>query len=531
MSTDLEARLERRLSATADAMPTMADGLGAVRSRGRRRRLVHQGVLAGGGLAAVVVVAALAVDALGPRAASTIAVDGGPGRADGSTGGGLVAPDDEPTAPTTTVADGAGEASSDGENGATPGPLVDPTSIDGNDNDGDGDGDEVGSTENTEEIIVDPSPTGTDLAAIDDLSYAGAFRLSSERFGASDANYAVGTLAYHPERRSLFVAGHAHHNAIAEFAVPDTLGTGSELSELPVVDQPRQAFTTVFDRIDNPDRIDRITGLYVVDGRLLVNGELWYDAAASARDTTLVIGDADDLDGAAVSGFHQMDGGAMAGGYMSPVPENWRAAVGGSAIGGWASNYSIISRYSVGPSLYGFSPETVAAAAPGPIATTEHMSFPHGGGRYLAPDALEQRQGGASPVWNMLSRGVYGFIIPGTSTFMVVGSSGGVDSGIGYKITQDDGTLCGGSCSYRADDNYNYYWLFDLRLILDADDPTEPRPYASGRWDVPFDDGGAHDIIGATFDPVGGRLYLSLSEAGQVGTYDRPPLIVVYNVG
>jgi hypothetical protein len=121
------------------------------------------------------------------------------------------------------------------------------------------------------------------------------------------------------------------------------------------------------------------------------------------------------------------------------------------------------------------------------------------------------------------SRGTYGFIVPGTRTFAVFGSSGGVDSGIGYKITQDDGTLCGGYCSHQAADHYNYYWFFDLETILAAPAPYELRPYAFGRWSVPFDDNGRHSIIGGAFDHQHSMLYLALSGAGQVGTYDRPP--------
>ena len=77
-------------------------------------------------------------------------------------------------------------------------------------------------------------------------------------------------------------------------------------------------------------------------------------------------------------------------------------------------------------------------------------NFPYGGGNYLSPDALQTSQGSASPIWNFLSEAVYGFIVPGTSTFAVFGSSGGVNSGIGYKLTQDNGNLCEGYCSYAA---------------------------------------------------------------------------------
>jgi hypothetical protein len=214
---------------------------------------------------------------------------------------------------------------------------------------------------------------------------------------------------------------------------------------------------------------------------------------------------------------------------MGGVPEEWQARLGGTHYVGWASNYSIIGRYSVGPSLYLFDPATVTGT-PGPVPTRVLMEFPHGEGTMLGADALGVRQGSASPLWNFLSRAMYAFIVPGTRTYAVFGSSGGVDSGIGYKITQDDGTHCGGYCAYRADDDYNYYWLFDLDTILSASAPYAPRPYAYGRWSLPFDNGGRHKIIGGAFDPGSGTLYLCLENAGQTGEYDRPPLILAFDV-
>ena len=379
----------------------------------------------------------------------------------------------------------------------------------------------------------EPDPVG-DLLTIDDLRYAGAFRLPSGDFGDSNVDYAVGTLAYNPVRHSLFVAGHAHHNAIAEFAIPSALGSGDSLGDLPIADTPLQPFVSILEAgpNGNPDQVDRITGLHTEDGQLLVNTNRWYDAAGGARDTTLVVRDASNL-GGAIDGYFELDGAALTAGYLSAVPTEWQGRIGGSLVSGWASNYSIISRYSVGPSLYGLDPKgllSAPAGSEGPVATTEHMSFPHRNGTYLDPEALLLQQGRAPASWNFLSRAVYGFIVPGTRTFAVVGSNGGIDSGIGYKITQDDGNLCGGHCSYAAGDNYNYYWMFDLDEILAADAPHTPRPYAQGRWSIPFDDGADHLIIGATFDEADRTLYLALADAGQVGAYDRPPLIVAYNL-
>lgn len=423
------------------------------------------------------------------------------------------------------------------------------------DDDGSGPADADTSTDAGTEVPGDAGDTPVDAGApadpglftMDQLSYAGAFRVSSDEHGESNSNYAVGTLGFHPGRRSLYLAGHAQHNAIAEFAIPDTLGMGDVVDELPIVETPLQDFRNVLGASSNgnPDGMDRVTGLYVSQGHLIVQANRWYDAAGTAQDTTLLVVDGDL--GGTVVGYFELDGAARSAGFISPIPSEWQDRLGGPALAGWASNYSIIGRYSVGPTLWAFDPADITAQASdanaeGMVAARAWMDFPHGGGAFIAEDALEQQcditddvtscedGAAASPVWNFLSQAMYGFIVPGTRTYAVLGSTGGTTSGIGYKIRQDNDNLCGGYCAYGSDDYSNYYWLFDLDELLAAESLSDPRPYDYGAWQVPFDDAGSHRIVGGAYDPEEGVLYLSLDNAGQVGTYDRPPLIVAYRV-
>ena len=377
---------------------------------------------------------------------------------------------------------------------------------------------------------IPAGPLPEELLELVDLQYQGAFRFSSDTYGDSSVNYAIGTLAYNPDNHSLFIAGHDHHEAIAEFPIPELLDRPT-LAELNVV-EPLQNFRSLLDTVGNPEDINRITGLLYVDGQLIVNAESWYDGEADNEDTTLVVRDAGNLATSVIDGYYELDGGAESGGYMSPIPLEWQADFGGEFLTGWSSVYSIVGRYSIGPSLFVFDADTLlnGSVNSGPVNATAFMNFPFGEGNWLAPDYDQNMPGSASPVWNFLSDGVYGFIVPGTSTFAVFGSSGGVDSGIGYRITQDDGDLCGGHCSYQADDNYNYYWLFDVREILAASHMSDPRPYSYGRVSVPFDNEGNFKITGGTFDPDTGMLYLTLARAGSVGQFDRPPLIVGYQI-
>jgi len=57
-----------------------------------------------------------------------------------------------------------------------------------------------------------------------------------------------------------------------------------------------------------------------------------------------------------------------------------------------------------------------------------------------------------------------------------------------------------------------------------------PIPYDYGIWQLPFDQGGKHNIIGAAVDNENRRLYIALRAAGQVRQFDRPPLILTYHL-
>lgn len=364
------------------------------------------------------------------------------------------------------------------------------------------------------------------LLAIEDFRFVGAFRIPDDDFGPSSANYASGALGYNPDRGSLFLAGFRPDGMVAEFGIPETLSTGDVVDELPVASS-LQDFHPILNVSGNPDEMDTVTGMLWVDGDLIVNANQWYDAAGTSTDTTLVVPGGDLSMG---QGFFKLAGEAHAAGYMSPIPAAWQAGFGGDTLTGWASNYSIISRYSVGPSLFVFDPAAVLDAEVGEvIPTSVKMNFAYGAGNYLADDALIY-DAAASDLWNFLSKAMYAFIVPGTRTFAVFGHNGGVDSGTGYKIVQTDGNVCGGPCAYDPSDYYNYYWFFDVDEILAASDVSEPRPYAYGRWSVPFGEAGEHAIIGGAWAPDRGQLFLALDAAGQTGTYDRPPAVIVMEV-
>ena len=85
-------------------------------------------------------------------------------------------------------------------------------------------------------------PANLPTITVEDLEYAGAFRFTNGDFGVSNVNYAIGTLAYNPENHSLFIVGHDHQCAIAEYPIARA---GMQETELQAVSTPELAGSAV----------------------------------------------------------------------------------------------------------------------------------------------------------------------------------------------------------------------------------------------------------------------------------------------
>jgi hypothetical protein len=386
-------------------------------------------------------------------------------------------------------------------------------------------------------VNAQTDPTQLPLIHLQDFQYRGAFRLPDDTFGTSSLNYSQGPIEYNRDNHSLFIVGHAHHQQIAEFAVPELVAS-DHILDLNMSGDPLQVFSDILGRVSggNPQSLDRIGGLDYIHGpdgaELIVNAYEYYDAPGDNTQTTATVRTAGDLGGSAVEGFFTFQGGAgHTSGWISPIPPRWRALLGGTHITGQSSGIPIISRCSVGPSAFAFDPSAIVGnpTVPDPVPTTLLLDFSlaHPLHADLSNTSL------TNDLWTHLSRVVFGFVIPGSRTYATIGHSGGHASGICYKCTQDDGTLCGGYCPPDASDYYHYYWLWDVNDLLavksGAMQPYDVRPYEYGEFPTPFQ---TRTLGGGAFDPGTGKLYLSVQRADTLqGTYSNPPIVGVYGFG
>ena len=366
------------------------------------------------------------------------------------------------------------------------------------------------------------------------IVYEGAFRLPATTFGESSLNYSEGPLEYNGTNHSIFIAGHAHHQNIAEFAIPG-LVKSYNLSSLPMASSPLQIFTPILNRATegNPQSLDRIGGMeYISTGstpQLIINAYEYYDAPGDNTQTTLVARDSSNLGSCTMDGYYTFQGGAgHTSGWISPIPAEWINSLGGSYITGQSSGIPIISRTSVGPSAFSFNISDLTGDSPATSVSTSKLldfSLAHPLHRDLSNDSL------SNDIWTHLSRVIFGMVVPGTRTYLTIGQSGGHMSGVCYKCTQNNGNLCGGYCANDAEDYYHYYWLWDVEDLVKVKNGQknsyDVRPYDYGEFLTPF---ATNNFGGGTYDPDSGLLYLTVQKADRMqGTYSNPPVVVAFS--
>lgn len=402
--------------------------------------------------------------------------------------------------------------------------------------------------------------TNLPLLSINALDYEGGFIIPGNVFGESNANYSNGIIEYNATNNSIFLAGHKAKGGLAEFSIP-TIVNSTTLSDLNTSTN-LQEFRDVFNDVPNPQSINTITGIKHYNGKLIVNGLMYYNAGTSNTHTSLVVENAADLENSTLTGYFEMEGACHSAGWISDVPTNLQTALGTDYLAGASSKNPINGRLAQGITAFSVDPDDFSGSVDSLIPTFPFMDYSltqplHGDySAYSNPNynistadawhfsghtkADIGAVSGTNDLWTEASSAEYGFIVPGTRTYLTIGASGGHNSGIGYKAKQNNGNICGGPCAYDADDYYNYYWLWDVEDMIAVKNGSllakDVRPYDYGVFEVPFqhdvynDTAEFHPIVGATFDKASNTLYLSVYDGGATGKYARNPVILAYNI-
>ena len=367
--------------------------------------------------------------------------------------------------------------------------------------------------------ITAADPTAARRVQAADLIYAGAFRIpQGDRVGCDYGTGAHcftygGLFGLGPNGGSLYLRGHAWAGGVGEVSIPATLTLAETATVLQDIHDPSDGVEV------DPGEVNGqgpFAGL-VYNDRLIVSGSTYYDADGSQTDTHGVSGldlsRASDFDG-----WYRFDPALVAnprsiGGYMTAIPSEWQALLGGPALTGNCC-LSIISNSSAGPAATVFDPADVGVS--GVLTGTTVLYYP-----IQHPLEPENTQ---NEYFNLATQ-MGGIAFPsGTRSVLFIGRQGTGPYCYGDGAPCSD--LCDGSKGTHAYPYRHQIWAYDANDLLavknGAAQPWEIRPYAI--WALSdMDSSGCAAISGAAYDPTTNRLYVAAD-------YGDEPIIHVYTI-
>lgn len=397
-------------------------------------------------------------------------------------------------------------------------------------------------------------PGASTLLGEDSLVYRGAFRVPGGDGGGPSGGhgyaYGGGALAFDPGRGSLFMVGHPYDQLVGELSVPEPVSS-QQIGELPtaVVLQGLADLTEGhLNQIAEGGAAYDGAGGVIIGGLLPWEGSLvgavygYYDAGYEAKRSHFTSGAGFSVAGD-FAGMYQVGtrNPAFVGGYMTPIPREWRSSLGGSALTGKCC-VAIITRTSMGPSASAFEPQDLGAETPAPATMlvgypSDHPTL----GEWSNTETINLD-------YNMTTE-INGVVFPeNTRSVLFFGRQGlgvpcygsgtsdrsldrqPVPGAPGDVYCYDEAEHSKGCHAYPYS---SYVWAYDaseLALVhAGAKQPWQVRPYATWPLELPFATGGGR-ITGAAYDPATRRIFVSQHCADPGGGYFCGPVVHVFEI-
>ena len=258
-----------------------------------------------------------------------------------------------------------------------------------------------------------PDPSTLPLLQQADLVNVGGFKVPDTEANGH-FNYGGGVMAFHPEGPSLLLT---NWGRAAQITIPTPVLSGS------IGDLPRASYVKPFVVLltaeravgTGPVKADTLGGLLVHAGKLYGTAYVYYDGN-NTQERSHFSHSLDLTDAASFRGWSQVwqsKSAGFVGGPMTPIPPEWQAKLGGTAITGLCC-VPIVSRTSFGPSAFAFDPTKIGqpkvSASPLVYYTSDHPT--------LGPWR------GSNPTYGGTTLMGGSVIVPGTRSMLFFGSNG-----------------------------------------------------------------------------------------------------------
>lgn len=358
------------------------------------------------------------------------------------------------------------------------------------------------------------------LVRFRNLKYQGAFRVPGETINETSFHYGGTAIAYNPNKNSLFMVGHDHHQKVAEVKIPKIINS-RVLGDLRTATFLQKFYDFADGKmIDVTDYHPKVGGLLVYRKQLYGTVYEYYDASNSQTLSHFVsplnISKAND-----VKGPFKVEG-ARAGfvaGYMTQIPLIWQKVLGGPALTGQCC-LSIISRTSSGPAASVFNPQDLGNRLKNTTDVTQVVGYP-------LDHPLGTGWGSTSELYNG-STVMAGAVWPeGTRSVLFFGRQGIGEWCYGTGADCNDPVN-----SYKGTHAYPYVdqiWAYDARDFLKVKNGEkqmwEITPYDVWQLDLPFASG-EKVIGGVTYDSKNKRIFVS-----QLRGDEKLPVVHVFKIG
>jgi len=377
-----------------------------------------------------------------------------------------------------------------------------------------------------------------------DFTYLGAFRVPQGDLGGPQyhgLSYGGSAIAYNPANNSLFIVGHDHDQLVAEISIPapvvssdlNKLNTATVLQNLSDITEGNLTRIRAGGAAETSNRV-KIGGL-LVDGNYLIGTAYnYYDGDKSAVLSHFKSGknlaELGDFQGMyRVGSYPAAPQAGFVAGYMSNVPAEYRAALGGTTLTGQAC-LSVVGRTSWGPSAFAFDPARLGIDNPVPAAPLVYYPLDHQTlgpwGHPLPPNP-----------YISIADTIAGAVFPaGTRSILFIGKHGLGSSCYGVGGATDPGGHPGVDFCYDPGNSYkgthswpyvNQVWSYDVNDFLAVrnglKNPWEIIPYSATPFVLPTIQQDNTVQSGASaYDETGKRMYLVQPGADNSPTWGLP---------